>query len=207
MRILALSPHTDDAELAAGASIHKWVEQGHIVTIAAFSTGDENTGASVEEARAAAAVLGVRFVPLYDYTGYLYPAHRLPEFRQSIIEDMIRLRQECQPDLVLCPSTWDCHQDHHTVNQEAIRAFRRDSCILGYDQPANNVVGNVGLTYYSRVSDIDLLAKLNAVACYVSQKIRPTSDERIIGALALLRGLQCNTTYAEAFEVIRWIEK
>lgn len=202
MRVLALSPHTDDAELAAGASIHKWVEQGHIVTIAAFSTGNPDTGATMEEARAAAAVLRVGLaVP------GMYPARRLPEYRQDIIEDMIKLRQELHPDLVLCPSTWDCHQDHHTICQEVIRAFRCDSCILGYDQPANNVAIDQGLSFYVRVNEIDLLAKLNAVGCYISQRFRPTSNERVIGALAILRGLQCNATYAEAFEVIRWIER
>jgi LmbE family N-acetylglucosaminyl deacetylase len=202
LQILALSPHTDDAELGAGASIHKWVTDGHSVHIAAFSTGDVITGATVDEAWAAAQVLRADFRMVGPFA-----THMMSAYRQYIIEEMIRLRKELHPDLVLCPSSWDCHQDHQVVHNEAVRAFSRLTCILGYDQPYNAVTNPVGLNYYVTISDVDLLAKINAVNCYVSQAQRPYSGLIAIQALATVRGIQCYTGLAEAFEVIRWIER
>ena len=45
MNILALSPHTDDAELGAGGTLARFAEEGHTVTVVAFSTGNRQTGA------------------------------------------------------------------------------------------------------------------------------------------------------------------
>ena len=42
MRILILSPHTDDAELGCGGSITKFIEEGHEILWVVFSTAEES---------------------------------------------------------------------------------------------------------------------------------------------------------------------
>ena len=48
-----------------------------------------------------------------------------------------RLRAEWQPDVVFQPPHHDVHQDHQTIAQEGLRAFKRTT-ILGYEIPWNN---------------------------------------------------------------------
>ena len=57
MRILALSPHTDDADLGAGGTLAGWVEQGREVWTVAFSTVMRSE--LEDEFRAAADALGI----------------------------------------------------------------------------------------------------------------------------------------------------
>lgn len=73
---------------------------------------------------------------LFDFQVRHFPAHR-----QEILEELVRLNRRIVPDLVLAPSLHDVHQDHHTIAEEAIRAFKRTS-ILGYEEPWNNLTFN-----------------------------------------------------------------
>jgi len=41
--------------------------------------------------------------------------------------------------------------------------------------------------------------------CYESQKDRPYASAEFIKSLAITRGTQIGTKYAEVFEVMRWI--
>ena len=79
MKILALSPHTDDAELAAGASLARWLEEGHNIHVVALSTGDSESGATEVEFIASMGVLGIG-----SYETYEFPCHHFPECRQEI---------------------------------------------------------------------------------------------------------------------------
>ncbi len=47
-----------------------------------------------------------------------YRVRRFGEVRQDILEDMIIVRSQLDPDLVLLPSLSDCHQDHSVIANE-----------------------------------------------------------------------------------------
>ena len=51
---------------------------------------------------------------------------------------LIQLRNDIQPDLVVIPCSQDVHQDHQTIHNEAVRAFRHIS-IIGYELIWNNL--------------------------------------------------------------------
>ncbi len=53
-----------------------------------------------------------------------YETRRFPFFRQEILEEMVKLQREFQPDIVFVHTSADVHQDHKTVTEEALRAFR-----------------------------------------------------------------------------------
>lgn len=207
MDILALSPHTDDAELGAGGFLARSVERGDNVIILAFSTGNPETGASWDEGKAAAKVLGVP-VQLHrhyvDCDGVLgtYKTRRLDEARQYILDGLIELRDRISPDLVLVPSTHDIHQDHQVVTAEAMRAFRTCS-ILGYERPWNNYSFNS--TFYVPLTIAQIELKREALACYKSQRQRPYMSPVAVMSLSRLRGMQVGVEFAECFEVVRWV--
>lgn len=204
--ILVLGPHTDDGEWGAGASIARWVREGHEVWYAAFSAAEESvlTQFSPDILRTeivkASAVLGIvpeRLKVLSHKVRYF------PRDRQDILEEMIRLRREINPTMVVVPSSYDTHQDHAVIHQESFRAFKRCS-ILGYEIPWNN--RKIDLTYFQSVTEDDVRMKIEAIAAYESQVFRNPHYESFIRSLATQRGFQVGCQYAEAFEVIRWVE-
>ena len=195
-RVLALSPHTDDVELGAGGTVARLVEEGAEVDILAFALGN----ATMDEAGKAAEVLGVHSTLLQP--GPVETRH-FPEQRQFILENLIRIGRELyNPDLVLCPSSFDLHQDHEVIRQEALRAFRTCT-ILGYDLPWSCRQFDAG--FLLEIEERHLITKIKAVECYQSQAAKTYTSALFLESLARVRGVQRGTEYAEAFEVIRWV--
>lgn len=199
MNILSLSPHTDDSELGAGASLSRWRREGEEITIVAFSTGSKITGSSETEQALAADVLSVP----YEY--HCYPDGHLLEYRQHICDFMYQdLNARLQPDLVLVPSRGNVHQDHQVITAEALRVFRNCS-ILGYELPWGDVLP-FHPQLYVRVTMADVELKMLALEKYASQVAqRLYFQPRIVRAQLNMRGVQVKAEYAEAFEVIRWV--
>src|ERR1700758_4174297 len=63
-----------------------------------------------------------------------FDVRTFPERRQEILEALVALWEEWKPDVVFQPSLHDVHQDHRTVAEEGLRAFKRTT-ILGYEIP------------------------------------------------------------------------
>lgn len=204
-RILILGPHTDDGEWGAGASIARWIRQGHDVWYAAFSAAEESVLAEFapdvlrKEILEASAELGILRANLRVLQ---HKVRYFPRDRQEILEEMIRLRREINPTLVVLPSSYDTHQDHKVISEEGFRAFKRSS-ILGYEIPWNN--RKIDLTFFQEVDEEDLVCKVRAIGAYKSQIFRNPNYEEFIRSLAVQRGFQVSCRYAEAYEVIRWV--
>ena len=204
-RILVLAPHTDDGEFGCGGTIAKFIEQGKRVYYAAFSVCEDSVPEGMPkniletEVEQAMAVLGIQRDNLLIYR---YPVRYHPQNRQSILQDLIELRDDISPELVFMPSPNDIHQDHHTMSQEGLRAFKQAS-ILGYELPWNNLA--FGTTSFVYLEERHVNKKVEALEKYESQKHRTYVNEEFIRSLARTRGIQIGVRYAEAFEVIRWI--
>jgi len=204
-RVLILGPHTDDGEWGAGASISRWIRQGHEVWYAAFSAAEESVLKEFSpdvlrtEIIDASAELGI---PSNNLRVLQHKVRYFPRDRQEILEEMIRLRSEINPTLVVLPSSYDTHQDHKVINEEGFRAFKRCS-ILGYEIPWNN--RKIDLTYFQEIDDEDLRRKIRSIGAYKSQVFRNPQYEEFIRSLAVQRGFQISCRYAEAYEVIRWV--
>ena len=100
------------------------------------------------------------------------------------------------------PSLNDLHQDHNTIANEGLRAFKRTT-ILGYELIWNNLNFNTAAFVKLNKKYIDL--KCLALNEYNSQKGRDYLSSEFITSLARTRGVQIGAEYAEAFEVIRLI--
>ncbi|MFN4028667.1 MAG: PIG-L deacetylase family protein [Acidovorax temperans] len=203
---LVLGPHTDDGEWGCGASIVKWIKEGHTVHYAAFSAAEESVPDGLppdilrKEIVDAIAVLGIAIENLKVFT---FRVRHFPRDRQEILETMVGLRKQIKPDVVAVPSSFDTHQDHEVISQEAFRAFKRCT-ILGYEIPWNN--RRIDLTFFNGVDRICLDAKVASIAAYKSQIFRAPNFPDLINSLAIQRGSQVGLDFAEAFEVIRWVE-
>lgn len=204
-KVLVLAPHTDDGELGAGGYISQLLEQGAQVYYAAFSTAEESVPSGFPkdilkiEVAAATARLGICPENLFIYN---YQVRKLNYFRQEILEDLVKLRMEINPDLVLLPSLKDIHQDHITVAQEGLRAFKNTS-IFGYELIWNNL--SFDTTCFMKLDKKHIEKKISALSCYESQGKRDYMSSDFILSLARTRGVQIGTSYAEAFEVVRLI--
>lgn len=204
-RVLALAPHTDDVELGAGGTVAKWIEEGKELFYATFSIAEKSLPKGLpkdtleREVKQATKVLGI---PAENLIIHKFEVRRLPEFRQDILEILIDLREKLKPELVLLPSINDLHQDHHTIAEEGIRAFKHIN-ILSYELPWNQLSFNPSLFVVLEERHLD--KKVQAMKCYQSQQHRHYANSKFLYGLAQTRGIQVNARYAEAFEVIRWI--
>ena len=206
-RILVLAPHTDDGEFGCGGTIAQCTSNGTEVYYAAFSACSKSVlpgfapDVLVTEVKAATRVLGIKpeNLILYDYDVRSFNFHR-----QEILENILELKRDIQPDLIMVPSLRDIHQDHYTISQEAVRAFKF-STILCYELPWNNF--NFHTTCFVHLADKFIRTKVDAVKEYKSQQHRTYANEDFIYSLARTRGVQCGQQYAEVFEVVRLIIK
>ena len=110
--------------------------------------------------------------------------------------------RELFPDLVLMPSLNDIHQDHATIAHEGLRAFK-NTTILGYELIWNNLTFQT--TCFFKLDQRHIHKKAKALTAYKSQGSRDYMSEEFIFSLAKARGVQIGNSYAECFEVIRWV--
>ena len=203
-KILILAPHTDDGEFGCGGTISKLIGENEVYYVA-FSACqksvpppfDENV--LLEEVKSATNLLGIKKENLilldYDVRTFNYR-------RQDILDDILKIKKQISPDIVFMPSIGDIHQDHFTVTNEGIRAFKFSS-VLCYELPWNNF--NFSTSCFFKLNDTQLQTKCRALREYKSQSHRPYANDDFITSLAKVRGVQSGHRYAEAFEVVRWI--
>ena len=203
-RVLVLCPHTDD-EFGCAGTLIRLADAGTTIRYVALSRCEESVPAGYpidvleHECRACTASMGI---PGEMVSVERFPVRHFPAHRQEILELFVRLRREFNPELVLVPSSYDTHQDHHVVFEEGFRAFKHSS-MLGYELPQNLISFNNSA--FVRLSDGLIRRKVEALRCYASQEFRRYAGEDFIRGLATVRGAQCNGDFAEAFEMIRLI--
>lgn len=203
--VLVLAPHTDDGEFGCGGTMARLIEAGVKVTYAAFSTAAKSVPPGFpkdvlkHEVRAATGVLGI---PPENLKVYDFEVRTFPTVRQEILEEMIVLQRQLDPDCVLMPALIDLHQDHKTIAEEALRAFKRTT-VMAYEIPWNNL--NFSQQAFVRLEERHVAKKVEALSCYASQGHRNYLNEDYIRNVALTRGINVGCDFAEVFEVYRWI--
>lgn len=202
--MLVLSPHTDDAELSCGGTIMKMIKKGYQVTVIVFSNcenslieNDMDPCTLLNENVDSLEVLGVQHTIYLDYEN-----RKLFEKRAEILNYLHVYSKSHEVEYVFIPQPNDVHQDHQTVAEEAIRAFRRTNAkIFGYE-----IIGtsNFDPNYYIPLTIKEVERKIMALECYKSQKIlRPYFQPDIVKSMAIMRGAAVNERYAEAFTLIK----
>ena len=204
-RVLVLAPHTDDGEFGCGGTMARLVEAGTDVRYVAFSIATKSLpdgfapDTLAREVREATAELGI---PEANLSVHDFAVRTFPERRQDILELLIGLWEEWQPDAVFQPSLHDIHQDHQVVAAEGLRAFKRTT-ILGYEIPWNNF--DFAYQAYFALEREHVERKVAALARYASQQHRRYADPEYIWNVARTHGINVNREYAEVFQVYRLV--
>lgn len=204
LNVLVICPHPDD-EFGCAGTIHRLVHEGAKLSYVALSRCEISVPEPFPkdilevECKRCTGELGIQeqSVTILDY-----PVRDFPKHRQDILEYFVNLNRKYHPSLVLMPSSFDTHQDHSTVFQEGFRAFKY-STLLGYELPQNLISFNNSA--FIRLSEVSISMKIHALSMYASQAAKPYASPEFVKGLAHVRGAQCNTRYAEAYEVIRLI--
>lgn len=202
-RILVLAPHTDDMEFGCGGTVARLIEEGNEVFCATFSACEQTVlkefpkDILITEIKEAVKILGIKNENLFLYK---YRARSFNFHRQEILEELIRLRTKLNPDIIFMPALEDVHQDHATIAQEGLRAFKMKT-IFCYEMVWNNISFNTSCFF--TLSDHHLEKKIQALKQYKSQAHRPYSSSDFIRSISTVRGVQIGKKYAECFHIIR----
>jgi len=198
--VLAVGAHPDDIELGCGGTICKAAEAGARV-VAVFLTKGELSGEAdvrMRESREALAVLGVKDVFFGDF-----PDTEIPSCRKSI-DFLEQFYVKYNPDIVLTHTTNDVHQDHRQVGWISTSAFRNALKMLAFETPRVTPVFTP--SYFVDITNcVD--PKWRALKCHVSQREKRYLTYESMVNLASFRGSQVNLAAAEAFEVMRYVDK
>ena len=193
--LVAIGAHPDDIEIAAG---------GLLLSLAAASPGlrvHYVLCSGVPERHAEAKAAAAAFLPGAELSFALHrlPDGRLPAHWDTVKDLLHEAAGELAPDLVICPGANDAHQDHRLIAEQVPTVFRRE-LILHYEIPKWD--GDLARrNVYVPLSDEVGRRKVELLhASYPSQKARDWWDDEVFLGLARLRGMECRSRYAEAFD-------
>ncbi len=203
-KVLFLGPHPDDAEFSSGGTMMKLLENNIEIHYAVFSMCEKSIpsgfgpGAIKDELLKVVDFMGIKREHLYLFD---FEVRVFPQYRQEILEEMVKLNLKIKPDIVFLPSSSDIHQDHKTIYDEGVRAFKQ-SRLLSYEMPWNNFsfLSNMFVVLEER----HLNKKIDMLKLYKTQAFRQYSDEEYLKSLMRIKGLQINEKYAETFQILRW---
>ncbi len=201
-KVLFLGAHPDDIEIGCGALIHHigGISEVHCVT---FSDNQQNPVLKnvVDEQYRSMAVLGV---PRERATYGPFVTRVFPHSRQEILEYMLKLREQIQPEIIFVHSKQDVHQDHLTMTEEALRAYRGIT-LLGYDV----VRSSYGFFphFLVEVNEEDVEAKIKALAQYATYNDKYYFDPALTRSIMARHGALAERPYAEGFDILRIVGK
>lgn len=197
-RVLFLGAHPDDIELGCGALISHIAPAAEVMCVT-LSDNQKNPDLPnlPEENRRSMAVLGV---PEKNVVLGTFETRRFPEFRQEILEYMIRLNRSFRPEIVFVHTKADIHQDHATVTEEGLRAFR-GTTVLGYDVLRSSY--GFFPNFLVEVNEHDVECKIAALAEYKTYSQRYYFDPNITRATMIRHGALAERPYAEGFDILR----
>jgi LmbE family N-acetylglucosaminyl deacetylase len=193
LRVLAVGAHADDVEIGSGGTLLSLAESGPLEARVIVMSANPERAAEARTSAAAFLAGATYMIDVHDL-----PDGRLPGEWDRVKAILEASRATWSPDIVLCPSKVDAHQDHRLLGDLMSTVFR-NHLVLQYEIPKWD--GDLGRrsTYVPLTEDlmrrkVELLDK-----CFRSQHGRDWFDEEVFRGLARLRGMECRAPYAEAF--------
>jgi LmbE family N-acetylglucosaminyl deacetylase len=197
-RVLFLGAHPDDIEIGCGALIHNIVNKTEILCVT-LSDNQKNPDLKKvkNEHLNSMKVLGV---PEDKIVFGPFVTRVFPDARQEILEYFLKLRKEFKPDLIFTHSKQDVHQDHNTMTDEALRAFRGIT-VLGFDV----VRSSYGFFphFLVEVSEEDVNKKIEALSQYETYQDRYYFNSELTRSIMVRHGALAERPFAEGFDILR----
>jgi N-acetylglucosamine malate deacetylase 1 len=199
-RICFIGAHPDDIELGCGALIAQIAGQAEIRCLT-LSDNQKNPNLKnlVAEHYNSMVKLGLSRENIQVEA---FETRKFPEQRQEILERIIQMNRDFQPDIVFTHTRADLHQDHQTITQECLRAFR-GTTVLGYDV----IRSSYGFfpNFLVEVNETDVNLKIAALAEYHTYTNKYYFSEEITRATLIRNGALVERRFAEGFETLRII--
>lgn len=212
MKVLAVGAHPDDIEIGCGGTLVLFKRKGHEVYILILTRGEASGDPTVreKECRKAASILGADeliFGNLQDT--------KITDGIETImaIENVIN---QIKPDIIFTHSYKDGHQDHRNTGMAALSAARNSKKVLLYESPAAlrefcpQVFVDISTTFDVKLKALEMFgsqaSKVYFKGSNMLDHVRnfPYVSNAVEG-LARFRGFQAGVTFAEAFEVGKFL--
>lgn len=220
--IIIISAHPDDEIIGAGGTLLKHRDAGDNIFWLIITNIFEQQGFSKaridsrqEEIKKVAALLGVKKTFLLDYPTMSLSSSSVVTMTPKISE----VFQEVKPEIIYCLNRSDAHSDHrHTFDavMACTKSFRYPFVkqVLMYEcisetEFAPNLHEKVFMpNYFVDVSN-HLKEKLEIMKIYESELAEHPFPRslRNMEALATFRGASVGVEYAEAFQLLKYIDK
>jgi len=197
-RVLFLGAHPDDIELGCGALLHQIARQTEVLCV---TLSDNQMNPDLKNVKnehyEAMAVLGV---PREKIVFGPFATRVFPDTRQEILEYFLKLRIDFKPDLIFVHSKQDVHQDHNTMTDEALRAFRGIT-VLGFDV----VRSSYGFFphFLVEVTEEDVNKKIESLAKYETYRDRYYFNSELTRSIMVRHGALAEVPFAEGFDILR----
>jgi len=201
-RVLFLGAHPDDIELGCGALLHNITKQTDVLCV---TLSDNLKNPDLQKVKSehfeAMSVLGVpkEKIILGPFTTRLFP-----NARQEILEYFLKLRKDFKPELIFVHSKQDVHQDHNTMTDEALRAFRGIT-VLGFDVVRSSHGFFPHLLV--EVTEDDVNKKIEALSKYETYRDRYYFNSELTRSIMVRHGALAECPFAEGFDILRIVGK
>jgi LmbE family N-acetylglucosaminyl deacetylase len=209
MNILAIGAHFDDVELGCGGVLAKHAQNGdnvyvYVATVSGFSNQYNQTIRSSEialgEAQIAMQVLGVKEMICGKFKTLDI------EFVDELNIEILKIVQEKKIDKVYAHWIGDIHHDHQAVAKASLHSCRHVPRLLMYRSNwYHSTMEFRGNFYIDITKQWD--TKERAIQAHATEMDRTSS--KWIGFFkneAENAGQRIGVTYAEVFEVVKWLE-
>lgn len=226
-RLLIIAPHPDDEIIGCGGLIQKIKKAGGKVFVLFLTVGDTNDfskkgiSTSLQRKKEIEKVASFLKYDKYDIAlaGSKYHL-KLDLLGQKKLMDVIEREssvsiEKIKPTIVAFPSPSSYNQDHRaaasathaTLRPAEKKAKHFVATLLSYEEPADlwNTTQQILPNVFLPITEKEARTKLQALKLYKSQ-LRPFPNLRsikVLESLAILRGAQASTKFAEAFTTHR----
>lgn len=196
--VLIIAPHPDDEVYGCSSFLERDTTVLYCTSLHPAFTRET----LLTEIRALKTMSGIEQVI------YTLPTNALPDSMPALIDSIERQLSWQRPDTLLVPAP-SYNQDHRAVFDAALTAARPHDAnwyvprILTYEQPETfGTMRKPDAFRPTHFRPLDVRRKHRHYNVYASQ-VRGHRSFRHILAIAVVRGMQSNMEYAEAFEVLR----
>lgn len=226
LRVLAVSCHPDDVEVACAGTLARYKKAGNKVFICHVANGnlghvvimpDELREMRTKEAERSAALLGAEIMTCD--VGDLMVYGEQKEQRDKVV-DVLRY---VMPDVIITHCPEDYMPDHTAVSKLTFDASFAASC-LHYPSQNPGAVPLTPIYYMDTLAGVNFLPeeyvdisdtlelKIRMLECHESQMKWMRDHDKIdfaefVTSCARFRGLQCGVRYAEGFRSCRGFGK
>ena len=201
-RVLFLGAHPDDIELGCGALMHKIAKKTDVLCV---TLSDNQKNPDLQKVKSEHfQSMQVLDVPEEKIVLGPFTTRVFPDARQEILEYFLKLRKDFNPDLIFTHTRQDVHQDHNTMTDEALRAFR-GTTVLGFDV----VRSSYGFfpSFLVEVSEENAAAKIEALSKYETYRDRYYFNAELTRSIMVRHGALAERPLAEGFDILRIVGK